>query len=104
MFLTVMVEHDDQLSKLRRLAYLQFVELCILACKAYIWTNRIIEMDKAEVHGGYQLNRFTSIIESYEDSYEQYTEYFNEKWKKISFMADPARNKKYLKMITRVGL
>ena len=104
MFLTVMVEHDDQMSKLRRPAYLQFAELCILACKAYIWTNRIIEMDKAEVHGGYQLNRFTSIIESYEDAYEQYTEYFNEKWKKISFMADPARNKKYLKMITRVGL
>ena len=43
-------------------------------------------------------------VEIDEDAYEQYTEYFNEKWKKISFMADPARNKKFLKMITRVGL
>lgn len=104
MFLTVMLEHDEEMSKLRRQAYPVFAELCILACKSYIWTNRVIEMDKAEVHGGYQLNRFTSIIEGYEDAYEQYTEFFNERWKRVGFMADPARNKKYLKMITRVGL
>lgn len=104
MFLTVMLEHDEQMSKLRKQAYPVFAELCILACKSYIWSNRIIDMDKAEVHGGYQLNRFTSIIEGYEDAYEQYVEFFNEKWKKVSFMSDPVRNKKYLKMITRVGL
>lgn len=104
MFLTVMVEHDDQMSKLKKQAYPHFAELCILAAKTYIWSNRIIEMDKAEVHGGYQLNRFTSIIEGYEDAYEQYVEYFNEKWKKISFLADPVRHKKHLSMITRIGL
>lgn len=104
MFLTVMVEHDEQMSKLRKAAYFNFAQLCILACKSYIWSNRIIEMDKAEVHGGYQLNRFTSVIEGYEDAYDQYIEYFNEKWKKTSYMADPARNKKHLKMITRIGL
>lgn len=104
MFLTVMVEHDDQLSQMRRQAYPNFAELCILACKSYIWSERIVDMDKAEIDGGYTLNRFTSIIEGYEDAYEQYVEYFNEKWKKTSFMADPARNKKYLKTITRIGL
>lgn len=104
MFLTVMVEHDDNLSSMRKQAYPYFAELCILACKSYIWANRIVDMDKAEIQGGYQLNRFTSIIEGYEDAYEQYVEYFNEKWKKVNFTADPARNNKYLKMITRVGL
>lgn len=104
MFLTVMVEHDDNMSQLRKQAYPVFAKLCILAAKAYIWSNKIVEMDKAEIEGGYTLNRYTSIVEGYEDAYDQFNEYFDEKWKKISFMADPARNMKYLKMITRVGL
>jgi len=104
LFLTVMVEYDENMSTLSRTAYHVFAELCVKATKAYIWTNRIVTMDKAEIDGGYQLNRFTSIVEGYEDAYEQYTEYFNEKWKKVSFMADPARRKKHLSMITRVGL
>lgn len=104
LFLTVMVEYDENMSSLNRSAYHVFAELCLKATKAYIWTNRIVLMDKAEIEGGYQLNRYTSIIEGYEDAYEQYTEYFNEKWKKISFMADPKRMGKYRSMITRVGL
>lgn len=104
LFLTVMVEYDENMSTLSRSAYGVFAQLCLLATKAYIWSNRIVLMDKAEIEGGYQLNRYTSIIEGYEDAYEQYTEFLEEKWKKISFMADPARRKKHLSMITRVGL
>lgn len=104
MFLTIMVEHDDNMSQLRKQAYPYFAELCIRATKAYIWANKIVEMDKAEIEGGYTLNRYTSIVEGYEDAYEEYQEYFNEKWKKVSFMADPRRNEKYLRMITMVGL
>lgn len=104
MFLTVMVEHDDQMSQLRKQAYPVFAELCLRACKAYIWANKIVEMDKAEIEGGYTMNRYTSVVEGYEGAYDEYNEYFNDKWKKISFAADPARNKKYLNMITRVGL
>lgn len=104
MFLTVMVEHDDQMSKLRRQAYPIFVELCILAAKSYIWSNRVIDMDKAEIAGGYTLNRFTSIVEGYEGAFEEYTEFFNTRWKKTSFVGDPARNKKYIDMITTLGI
>lgn len=103
-FLTVMVEHDDNLSNMRKQAYPVFAELCILACKAYIWSNRIIEMDKSEIEGGYQLNRFSSIVENYEDAFEQYTEFFNEKWRKTAWMADPARQRKHIELITRVGI
>lgn len=104
LFLTVMIEYDENLSSLSRTAYGVFAQLCLLATKAYIWTNRIVMMDKAEINGGYQLNRYTSIIEGYEDAYEQYVEYLEGKWKKISFMADPQRRKKHDAMITRVGL
>lgn len=104
LFLTVMVEYDDNMSTLKRTAYPIFAELCIHACKSYIWTNRIIDMDKAEIQGGYQLNRFSSIIEGYESAYEDYTTYFNEKWYKTSFMADHKRMKKHTSMITRIGL
>ena len=104
LFLTVMVEYDETISSLPKTAYSMFGQLCALACKAYIWVNRIVIMDKAEIEGGYQLNRLTSIIEGYEDAAEQYEEFLNEKWKKISFKADPVRQAKYISMITRVGL
>lgn len=104
MFLTIMVEHDEMMSQLKRQAYPYFAELCIRACKSYIWTNKIIEMDKSEIDGGYQLNRYTSIVEGYEDAFEMYTEYFNEKWKKVSFMADNARYNQFINKITKIGL
>lgn len=104
MFVTVMLEYDENMSTLSKTAYRVFAELCLRATKAYIWTNRIIIMDQSETEGGYDFNRFTSIIESYEDAYEMYDEYLNEKWRKISFMADDARSAKHLSMITRVGL
>ncbi len=104
LFLTVMVEYDESMSSLNRAAYGVFAQLCLLATKAYIWTNRIVMMDKAEVDGGYTLNRYTSIVEGYEDAYEQYTEYFDEKWRKTSYRADPQRHKKHMAMITRIGL
>lgn len=104
LFLTVMVEYDDQVSQMKRQAYGKFAELCIHACKAYIWANKIIEMDKSEIDAGYSLNRYTSTIESYEGAFDEYTEFFNDKWKKISFMADNARYNQFLRQITRVGL
>lgn len=103
-FLTVMVEHDEQMSQLRRQAYPRFAELCVLATKAYIWANKVIILDKGEVEGGYDLNRFSSIIESYEDSYNEYKEYFNEVWRKTAWFADPRRQAKHIELITRLGL
>lgn len=103
-YATVMVEHDDNLSGLKRTIYPLFGELCLLACKRYIWVNRIIPMDKAEIDGGYELNRFTSIIESYEDAGDEYKELLEEKWRKASIVADRARHHKYIKMITGLGL
>lgn len=104
MFITVMVEHDDNLSQMKLQAYHKFGELCIHACKSYIWANKIIDMDKAEIDGGYSLNRYTSIIEGYESAFEDYTTYFNDVWKKTSFMADPARYSNFLNAITKIGL
>lgn len=104
MFLTVMVDYDDMLSQLKKQAYMKFGELCILACKSYIWANKIIDMDKSEIDGGYDLNRYTSIVEGYESAYEDYTVYFKEQWRKTSFMADPARYAGFINAITKVGL
>lgn len=104
LYATVMVEHDENLSGLKKTIYPLFGELCLLACKRYIWVNRIIVMDKAEIDGGYELNRFTSIVESYEDAGEEYKELLEEKWRKASIMADRTRHHKYIRMITGLGL
>lgn len=104
LYISVMVDYDDQLSSLNKSSYLFFGELCILAVKAYIWANKIISMDKAEIEGGYALNRYTAIVEDYSTAYEDYKTYFLEKWRKISFQADAKRMEDFIGMITKAGL
>lgn len=104
LFLRCMLEYDENMSTIRRSAYKVFAQLCTLACKSYIWANRIVMMDRAEINGGYDLGRLSTIIEGYEDAADQYLEFLDEKWKKVAIMSDPSRDDKRIALITRIGV
>lgn len=95
--LRCIVSSDSTFSTLSRPAWRHFADLCVLATKAYIYTQHIIDIDEGELHAGQQLGRFKEMIESWSDANEQYSEFYYTRWRKIQFMADTPRYTRYLK-------
>jgi hypothetical protein len=56
-------------------------------------------MDQAMLDGGQELGAFKEIVDDYRDAHEQYEEYFNERWRKVSIMADPKSKERFLRSL-----
>lgn len=93
----VMLSHDKELTTISPVAWRHFAQLCAYAVKAYLYNNFIIEVDMAELVGGQELGRFKEILDSYNDAEELYQTFFDEKWRKIQFMSDDKRHRRFLK-------
>lgn len=85
------VGNDTHFSTLPQPYWLSFAELCLRACKAFIYNFYVIEMDEGVLSGGRELGAFKEIIQEYRDANELYTEYLNTTWRKQTFLADPKR-------------
>lgn len=94
--LRCMVSHDAQFSNLDPTTWKAFAQLCVLACKAYIYNDLVIEMDTAQIHAGHELNAFKDRVESYADADDLYEEYYNEKWRKIQYFSDKPRYARFV--------
>lgn len=90
---------DENFNNLTKPAWLHFAQLCVLACKAYIWTELHIKVDQAYLAGGQELGTFKDVIDDYSDANEMYQEYFNERWKKVAIMADPKSKERFLRRL-----
>lgn len=75
-----------------------FCELCILACKAYIYNEYVVTLDKGQLNGGMELGKFREIIDSYSESNKEYREYLRTKWRKLAFMNDREKHSRLLKL------
>lgn len=98
-YIRCVLANDREFSTLARPAWKQFGKLCVLACKADIYTRFIISIDTAEIIGGHEIGRFKEIVESYSDANEQYDEYFHTTWRKVQYMADNRRYTNHLKAL-----
>lgn len=87
-FLRCLLASDENFSHLQMRVYRKFADICVLAVKAYIYKTLVIEVDQAELSGGFQLGRFREVLDGYADSDELYEQYLTEKWQKISLMND----------------
>lgn len=87
-FLRCILASDENWSHLQMRVFRKFADLCVLAVKSYIYKTLVIEVDQAELSGGFQLGRFREVLDGYADSEELYQEYLTEKWQKISLMND----------------
>ena len=97
--LRCILANDSTFSTLAQAAWKQFAKLCVLACKEYIYNNLTIEIDTAELVGGQELGKFKDIVESYADAGDQYEEFYEEKWRKIQFMADVPRHARFIRSL-----
>lgn len=99
LFVNCYLAADENFNNLTKPAWLHFAQLCILACKAYIWTELSIKVDQAHLAGGQELGAFKDIIDNYSDAEEMYMEYFTERWKKVAIQADPKSKERFLRRL-----
>ena len=82
-----LANHED-MQNLQPRYYLQFAEMVVHAVKAYIYNKLVLEIGAGELMFGQQLGRFKEIVESYADANQNYIDFRNQKWGRISIMAD----------------
>lgn len=82
--------------QIRSLPY--FSKLCVMATKAYIYNEYVIQMDEGEIKGGHELGAFRSIVESYADSLTEYNDYLHNTWSTVAFMNDARSYTDFIRM------
>lgn len=86
--LTAILANDENLSNLPVRFYNYFCTLSKLAIQSHIYNELIIHLDEGKIKAGYQLGMFRTIVEGFADAENQYQEFLDTKWKKVSIMAD----------------
>lgn len=74
-------------------------ELVFLATKAYIYNQLVVILDMGALIGGQELGVIADIIRGYEDADRSYVELRDEKMAKKSFLADPVRKQRHVKLV-----
>lgn len=82
-------------------AYRQaFGELILLATKAYVYNQLVIEIDEGQLKAGASIGRFREKVDEYADADSLYMEYLTVKWPLLGFMNDDRKFKGVLRMAT----
>lgn len=93
------LSYDEYMSNINPRSYIAFAKMCELAVKSYIWKNRVVPMDKAEMTGGVSLGSIKEVIEEYRDAEEQYQDYRKNTMRKVLMMNDDVQKRRH---ITRI--
>ena len=97
MFFRVFVENDSNLNHIQPAYYTTFYELVLLATKAHIYNNVVIEQDNAFIASGGELNRFREIVDTYSDAAEAYIEKLDE-WACCAITNDPESQRQFYQL------
>ncbi len=95
-FLRCKIENDKNLNSLNPTSFPYFGQFAVYATKGYIHTNSVIEMDRAFLQGGLDLNSFKTVIDGYADAWENYKDYFSKTIKKVFIYNDPESSRRML--------
>lgn len=90
-WLRCLVSHDSEFTTIKGQTLFDFAQLVVYATKAYIYNNFYIELGSGYLHGGMELGQIKDTIDNYADANELYQTFYREKWRKTSFLNDPAR-------------
>jgi len=96
--LTCRLSHDREMTNVTPGGVKQFCKLVILATKAWIYNETVIDLDMGYLYKGMEVGRVREIIDSYADSAELYSE-FLEEYRGVGFMMDPNRHSTWLRVL-----
>lgn len=97
--LRCVLEYDEVMSSIKPSSYHDWCKLVVLATKAYIFNNLIVQIDQAYLQGGQELGRIREIIDGYADSNELYMSHLNDVWRKASIFNDVESKQRHLRML-----
>lgn len=97
-YLRCILSNDEAMSHLQMRSILAFCELVVLACKAYIYNEYIVTLDKGQIYAGQNLGVVSQIIEGYSDANELYKTYRKQVWAKVAFMNDTESMQRFIKL------
>ena len=98
-FLRCYLEQDDEFSSLNPMTYPHFVQLVLLAVKAYVYNKIKVKMGMGQLVGGMELGVFREIVDGYADANQLYRDYIKEVWTKVMLMDDVRSKERMLRMI-----
>lgn len=102
-YLRATLEHDSEMSELQPAAQVNFSRLCVLATQAYIYNKLIIEVNRAQIAGGFEIGEFKNQLDMLSDSDEMYRTFLNETWFKTSRMSDHETHLRHIRNMMGVG-
>lgn len=78
----------DDMANIQIRSLFHFSKLCILATKAYIYTQYLIEMDEGENSAGHALGAFRNVVEGWSSAQDDYDEYLTKTWSVVAYCND----------------
>lgn len=88
------VDSDPSMSHLNPSAYPRWADICVLACKAYIYNELVIRTGRGKLESGYDLGVYKDILDEYRDAEESYQDLLRSVWRRVSQLNDPKRRRK----------
>lgn len=96
-YLRVTIENEDNLRNLHPKSAIHISKLTLEAVKGYIYNKMVIEVDKGYVYAGHELNKFSEIIDKYEDAWDKYDELLEEIIPKIMFINNDTAYSRFIR-------
>lgn len=96
--LRVILANDENYSHLQIRSFPMFSRLCELACKAYIFNEYDIILDRGQITGGITLGKFREIVDRYSDAEEMYQTYLHETYRDVALMNDQESYNRLIQM------
>lgn len=97
-YLWLELANAEDMANIQIRSLLQFSKLCLLATKAYIYTQYLIEMDQGENSAGKELGAFRTTIEKWETAYDDYVEFLEKVWSVVAFCNDSRQYTDFIRM------
>lgn len=97
-FVRCTIANEENLGNIQMRYVPLFAEMCVEACKAFIYNEYIITMDRGVLSGGQELGKFREIVENYADANQIYRDMVKQKWQKAAFMNDREKMTRFVKL------
>ena len=96
MWLRCRVSDDEGMTSIPPTAYSKFSQMCVLACKAYLFRTLSIQIDAGQLEGGMQLGAIRDLLWNFQEAEELYQQ-ARARWRGIAVMNDPIQHRNFIK-------
>lgn len=98
------VGYTDDLLEIKRPYYQDFAELVNVACKAYLYRELSLGLDRTRLEGGRDFGRYKEFVDQWSDHHQMYQDLLDQKWHRILLLNDQARKQKHIMRAGKVKI